>query len=121
MSERQFPPTGRFNIAKCIQYLRLVGVDVTDEQMVSWDLSERVYRFLSKERRTKYEVRLAHCQKGHEFHHIASRRNRRETVCPDCGGRIVATSLVYAVARDGSVRDYRPKDEQWRPLPEVPK
>ena len=119
-------PAGLFNAAKCAQYLRWIGVELEDEQVESWGLSERVHRFLRSQRRTTRECGACWCRHGHEWFAVTYRghltkakraANDDAARCPECGEAWTAWAVVWAETREGAVHDFRPKGELWKPLP----
>lgn len=112
-------PTGVFNAAKCIEYLRLVNADITPEQGQEWLIAEQVYRYLKREERPKKTCGLWVCVKGHAWYYVSVKRKRKvdPNRCPECGRDPATFHLAWTEARNGNITDHRSKAEQWKPLP----
>ena len=113
-------PRGAFNVAKCVEYLRSVGVEVPDATAQSWSDSESVHRFLKSGRRVVVEGRFVVCNRDHRFEYAVDRRKRKKpkghSRCPECGAPWSVFGLRWTEARDGTIRDFRDRDERWKPL-----
>ncbi len=107
------------NVANCVEYLRSVNVDVSDSMAESWGLSEQVHRYLRREKGWARKGQTMECVNGHEHFAVIDRKHRksRHPCCHECGGPWEMISLVWMEARDGTVRDFRPKGDRWKPLP----
>lgn len=117
-------PMGAFNVAKCVQYLRHVNIEVSGEQEQSWLDAEKVHRYLRRIRRPVREVAQMQCSGGHDWYGETKstgkgkkRREREARLCPECGQEFAVWQLVWTESPDGTVKDWRPQDEHWRPLP----
>lgn len=116
---------GTFNVAKCAEYLRSVGADVTDEQVQQWHDAEKVHRWLRRERKQQRAGYTCVCRNGHRWVGVFDRRrgkkvqaaNEAASKCPECGQGWCMQSALWFEARDGSVKDWRPVAERWKPLP----
>lgn len=111
------------SVELCVKYLRSIGVEITDEQVTAWDTTERVHRYLRKIRRPAREGWDYECRNSHEWFRIVQRPRRRKadreaSTCPECGERAWVEACRWREAGDGTLTDYRPRSEQWRPLDE---
>lgn len=115
---------GTFNVDKCVGYLRSVGVEISDETALSWADSERVTRYLRRLRRRATEGADMWCPKGHAWYGEFDRGRRcksrdaandRAATCPTCGVRASVWQLRWSEARDGTFKDYRDRDDRWKP------
>lgn len=120
---QNLPPHGTFNVDKCVHYLRHVGVDVSKEQAQQWDDAERVHRYLRSLGRKMLRKGVSmRCHNGHDWSGVKMGRgkgmmahNAALLKCPECGKEPCVLSTEWIEALDGSVRDFRPKSERWRP------
>lgn len=117
-------PHGIFNVAKCVEYLRFVGVEVSDDTAAEWGRSEHVTRFLASTRRPARSGLDMGCRNGHQWYGETERgrrskardaANRKATTCPTCGSAANWLTTRWTEARDGSFKDYRPRSERWKP------
>lgn len=113
-------PMGMFNMKKCVQYLRHVGVEVSDQMASDWDLAERAHRFASLMKRTKRSGHEVYCADGH-MGYVESRRGQKRKgkapwKCPECGKPASSQHLRFRELMDGAVLDYRDVEERWKPL-----
>lgn len=114
------------NAEKCVKYLRGIGVEIDDATADSWLDTQAVHRFMASEKRSDVSGQLYTCRCGamQGFAETSRRRKRKKkdtedhtpAVCEECGTSWMTITLLYTVARDGSMRDYRRKDERWKPL-----
>lgn len=119
-------PHGRFNVAKCVQYLRYIGVEVAEEQAQSWSDMEKVHRFIGSTRRTARDGVTMSCLRRHIWTGIMYRRgsgfkgqeahNKRSATCPQCGRGATTMRYDWHELRDGSFHDHRPKSERWKSI-----
>jgi hypothetical protein len=112
---------GIFNATKCATYLRDIGVEVTEEMLACWVDAEKAHRFLRSMKRAVADGGDWWCTKGHQTYVERRRRSRRqqEMRCR-CGAPLVYCRTRWIELRDGSVRDYRPVAEQWKPRDWIP-
>jgi hypothetical protein len=111
---------GIFNVAKCITYLRSIGVEIDDATAASWGDSEKSHRFLSSMKRTAAEGWDWWCKNHHLNYRewrIGKRRTRRDRsdVCSVCQSPLVVGQVRWRETRDGTFKDYRPEAERWKP------
>lgn len=107
------------NVANCVEYLRGVGVEITDEQVAAWNDAEKVHRYLRNEKKPKRGGYDMECLNGHWWYAVIGRsRKQRDAAkpCPVCGRGWVFQRLRWAELRDGTIRDFRPKADRWMPL-----
>ena len=110
------------NVEKCIDYLRSVGVEVSDELAQSWRDTEQVDRLCEHMKKPGQTAYLWQCAKGHLSLHVRKRGAHRKgsgDKCAKCGARLVRGRLWWIITVDGTLKDYRPKDERWRQLEDV--
>lgn len=111
----------RMSVERCVRYLREIGADVSEAQVAQWRDAENVSRFLKSTRHVAssgYEYR---CPQGHSWFREVARRARRKTkdaagTCPECGDMACIVATRFQRLRDGSIRDFRPMSERWRPI-----
>lgn len=121
MNLKPCKPHGMFNAEKCIRYLRWVGVEVSDEMAQQWLDAQSAHRFLTSMKGAARRGADMWCENGHQVY-VEHRRGQRTKKfhqtppCAVCGARFAVWSLRFVEARDGSIRDYRPKDERWKAL-----
>lgn len=122
--------SGTINAEKCIRYLRGIGVDIDDDTADMWLDAQGVHRFLQSEKRSVVSGQIFSCRCGamQGFAETSRKARRKKTKdgkapvrCEECGSSWVGIVLAYTIARDGSMRDYRPKSERWKPLEEYVK
>ena len=110
---------GAFNVEKCVAYLRSVGVEISDVQAQEWRDAERTERFCRSMKRTAREGADYWCENGHqryEERRKGQRKRKGEWRCAECGARFNRYRLRWTESSDGTVKDYRPRDERWKPL-----
>lgn len=108
------------NAEKCIKYLRGIGVEIDDATADAWMDVQATHRFLASEKSVQKTVGVVMCQacgwSTETVHTRGSRRKKQPTqwACPDCGDHLWHWRALYVVCRDGSVKDYRDKEDRWR-------
>jgi hypothetical protein len=113
-------PLGTFNAKKCVQYLRHIGVEVTDEMAAQWNDAEQSHRLLKLMKRPARTGADWWCDKEHqnfvETRRGQRRKNQPALKCRVCDGPMRVWRRRYDIAIDGSVRDYRKPEDRWRAL-----
>lgn len=122
-----FQHVGMLNAEKCVVYLRGIGVDVDDATAESWLDTQAVHRLLRSQKASWRRVERwfcrcgemsGYCETGRGRHKDqrdfekeskakAKKKERKPQRCESCGSGFVCMTLVFDVARDGSVRDRR--------------
>jgi hypothetical protein len=117
-------PLGTFNAKKCVQYLRHIGVEVTDEMAAQWNDAEQSHRLLKLMKRPARTGADWWCDKEHqnfvETRRGQRRKNQPALKCRVCDGPMRVWRRRYDIAIDGSVRDYRKPEDRWRALDWLP-
>lgn len=115
----------RMNVRHCVDYLRSIGVELSDETVNSWDTTERVHRYLRQIRKPVRVGKRFGCSAGHSWDGVLKQNARSKAdkqankdagTCPECGNSAWRITLMWTEAHDGTVIDYRPKSERWRPM-----
>jgi hypothetical protein len=115
-------PAGAFNVAKCVQYLRWINVDVSDEMRGSWEDAERVHRYLRSEGKSAREGAVMSCPRGHSWRGVFDRQRRTKAreaantaaaTCPECGMAWGGWQLEWTESRSGVLR-WLNRDQAWR-------
>lgn len=122
MADRK--PHGAFNAEKCIQYLRWVGVEIDDKTAAGWIDAQSAHRFLASMKGCQRRGADIWCKNGHQVY-VETRRGQRKPTreakpCDVCGAPFTHWAIRFTEARDGSIRDYRPKEDRWKALDWVP-
>lgn len=121
---------GMLNAEKCVAYLRGIGVEVDDATADGWLDAQAAYRFLKSERRVVRRVQAWFCSCGamEGFTDTGpgrwrerDKQKRKEDeveeqtihICDKCQTGFCNSSLLFTVARDGTVIDYR-RETGWK-------
>lgn len=110
---------GTFNAAKCVRYLRSIGVEISEELAAEWGDAERADRAIR--RIVARGVELT-CTAGHTIYVERKGRSRKggPKVCPRCGAHWRQTSSRWLERGDGLITDLRHRSERWKDLKAPP-
>lgn len=87
-------PHGHFNVGKCVEYLRHVGIEVSKEQEVAWGTQETDFRAQRRANRRELQRSCGHFHTYWCLVHVAGGESCRIRYCGDCATEVERKPLT---------------------------